>query len=56
MENLGIFNTDPRVKKKLCTLNITFQELKSKTLSLEKIKDDPSPSRLTKTIYPFIFL
>ena len=45
IENPGIFNTDPRVKKWNCSLNNINQELESKKFSLQKIKDDPNVVR-----------
>ena len=45
IKNPGIFNTDPRIKKEICSLNATVQKLKSKKFSLEKIKDGSNDVR-----------
>ena len=45
IEYSEIFNADSRVKKGNMLFKATFQELKSKTFSLEKIKDDANAVR-----------
>ena len=38
-ENPGMFNTDPRVKKRKCSLDTTVKEFKTKKFSIEKINE-----------------